>query len=254
MSGTMKIVGHWIPDVGLAYGPPGEGPFPAVMILHGSEGAWAGWSHAEAMLFAAHGFLALPFGYSKGGNIWNAGSIIDVALDDTAAALVKFRGAALCGPKLGLYGVSRGAEHALLVTSLMVRAGDAGVPDAVGAHAPPDVICGAFDGATWRDRGDPGWRAWDPGERAWTWRGSSDELLPTAPIEIERYPGPLFLSHGTEDELWSVAMTQRLADRLHRHDRRPEIHYYEGQGHVPMGDAANAHYAHVIGFFARHLI
>lgn len=62
--------------------------------------------------------------------------------------------------KVGLYGVSRGAEHALLVTSLMVRDGVHGLPDDVAAHAAPDVICGAFIGASFRDSGDPGWRCW----------------------------------------------------------------------------------------------
>jgi hypothetical protein len=52
-----------------------------------------------------------------------------------------------------------------------------GLPDAIAAHSPPDVICGAFNARNWRDAGDPGWQAWDPGKRAWSWRGSSDELL-----------------------------------------------------------------------------
>lgn len=148
-----------------------------MIILHGSEGAWAGWSHAQAILFAAHGFLAVPFGYSKGGNFWNAGNIIDVVLDDTAAVLAALRRSAICGPKVGLFGASRGAEHALLVTALMVKHGVDGIPDAVAAHAPADVICGAFDAAQFRDRGDPGWRVWDPGERAWTWRGTAWSAL-----------------------------------------------------------------------------
>lgn len=249
----LKIVRRLLPDWGTTYGPPGEGPFPAVLLLHGSEGPWSGWSHRNAAILAAHGFLAFPFGYSKGGNAWNAGNIIDVPLDRTVEALAALRGFAPAGPRLGLYGVSRGAEHALLLAALMARDGDRGMPDAIAAHSPPDVICGSFDSRSWRDAGDPGWQPWDPGHRAWSWKGSSDGLLPTTPIEIERYPGPLFLSHGTADRVWSVEMTRRLADRLHRHGRSPEVHLYEGQDHLPGSDAENEHHEHLIDFFERNL-
>ena len=195
----------------------------------------------------------MPFGDSNGGNSWNAGDIVDVPLDRTAEALAALRACSLSGSRIGLYGVSRGAEHALLPTSLMARDGVAGLPDAVAAHSAPDVICGAFDARMFRDSGDPGWQPWDPAKRAWTWRGSSDELLPTKAIEIERYQGPLFLSHGTQDATWSVEMTRRLRDRLKQHGRSPEVHFYEGDGHGFTSDSENQHYELLIDFFTRHL-
>lgn len=250
---SLKIVRRLIPDWGTTYGPPGEGPFPAVMIFHGSEGALSGWSHRNAVLLAAHGFLAFPFGYSRGGNAWNAGSIDNVPLDRGVEALAALRAFPAAGGKVALYGVSRGAEHALLLATLMARDGLAGLPDAVAAHSPPDVVCGAFDARRYRDSGDPGWQPWDPAHRAWTWRGTSDNLLPTTPIEIERYPGPLFLSHGTADRVWSVDMTRRLVARLERHGRTPEVHYYEGQDHLPGSAAENEHHEHLVGFLERHV-
>ncbi len=250
---TLKIVRRLVPDWGTTYGPPGDGPFPAVMVFHGSEGAWSGWNHRNAVLLAAHGFLAFPFGYSKGGNAWNAGSIEDVSLDRSVAALTALRAFPYASRKLGFYGVSRGAEHALLLTALMLRDAVDGVPDAVAAHSPPDVICGAFDARRYRDRGDPGWQTWDPASRAWSWRGSSDALMPTQPIEIERYEGPLFLSHGTADRVWSFDMTRRLEARLKAHGRKPEVHYYEGQDHVSNSEGENDHHDHLIAFMQRHL-
>jgi hypothetical protein len=93
-------------------------------------------------------------GYSNGGNSWNAGNIIDVPLDRTAEALVALRASSFSGDKIGLYGGSRGAEHALLLASLMVRDGVAGLPDAIAVHSAPDVTRCAPTGilAAGRDR------------------------------------------------------------------------------------------------------
>jgi hypothetical protein len=176
---SLKIIRRPLPNWGWGYSPPGDGPFPAILLLHGSDGKWSGWSHRTAAILAAYGFLAMPYGYSNGGNSWNAGDIIDVPLDRTAEALAALRAFSFSGNRIGLYGVSRGAEHALLLASLMARDGVAGLPDAIAVHSAPDVVCGAFNARMWRDSGDPGWQPWDPANRAWTWRGSSEELLPT---------------------------------------------------------------------------
>jgi hypothetical protein len=150
--------------------PPGDDPFRAIMILHGSGGRWSGWSHCAAAIFAAHGFLAFPFGYSKGGNFWNAGNIIDVPLDKTAEALLALRKFPVAGKKVGLYGVSRGAEHALLLASLMARDGIEGIPDAIAAHSPLMSSAAGSMGAQCGMRaiqgGNPGILARAPGRGA----------------------------------------------------------------------------------------
>lgn len=68
---------------------------------------------------------------------------------------------------------------------------------------------------------------------AWCWRGTSKQLLPGSPIEIERYRGALFLSHGEKDDVWSVNRTKRLEKRLRDAGRRPEVHYYPGANASP---------------------
>ncbi len=249
----LRIVRRLLPKWGTTYGPPGDGPFPAVLILHGSEGGWSGWSHRNAVLLAAHGFLAFPFAYSHDGNVWNAGRIQDVPLDRTAEAMADLRDFAFSGERLGLFGISRGGEHALLLTALMARDGVTPLPDAVVVHSPADVVCGAFNGKSWRDAGDPGWQPWDPAQRAWTWRGESDDIPPTTPIEIERYDGPLFISHGTADRTWSVEMSRRLEARLKAAARTPEMHYIDGQGHLADSAAENENMTRIVGFLDRHL-
>ena len=125
--------------------------------------------------------------------------------------------------------------------------------EAIAAHSPADIICGAFDAKVFRDSGDPGWQAWDPAERAWSWHGQSDKLLPTTPIEIQRYNGPIFLSHGIEDKVWSVEMTRRLEKRLRRRQGHTEVHFYEGEGHGFSCELENAHNEKLLKFFNRFL-
>lgn len=249
----LQIVRRLLPDFGTTYGPAGDGRFPAVMLLHGSEGGLSGWSHRNAVLLAAHGFLAFPMPYSIGGNAWNAGSIENVELMNSVRAMSALRSFEHCNGLVGLFGISRGGEHALLVTSLMVRDGIEGLPDAVAVHSAADTICGGFDARAYRDIGDEGSRPWDPAQRAWVWNGSSDDLLPTTPIAIEAYSGPIFLAHGESDAVWSVDMTKRLEKRLGDAGRTPETHYFAGEGHSLRSDAENRFNDLLLDFLSRAL-
>jgi hypothetical protein len=64
---SLKIVSRSLPNAERGYSPAGERPFPAVLLLPRSAGKWSGWTHKEATILAAHGFLTIPFGYSNGG-------------------------------------------------------------------------------------------------------------------------------------------------------------------------------------------
>ena len=247
------IIRRQMSDWGTTYGPVGEGPFPCLMILHGSEGGMSEWSHRTAAILAASGFLCYPHRYSKGDNGWNAGQIEDVEIGRTVEALAALRRFAPGSGKVGVYGVSRGAEHALLLASLMAKDGMDDLPEAVACLAAPDVICGAFDARSFRDSGDPGWQPWDPSRRAWKWNGCSDALLPSSPIEIERYPGPLFLAVGLDDRMWSPDMTRRLENRRRAAGRHVEAHYYNGEGHVPGSEGENLHHARLLSFLQQNL-
>jgi len=260
----LSVIQRDIPALGHSYAPAGPGPFPALLLLHGSEGSRGWLAHRDAALFAAHGFLAIPYGYSVGDNPWVGGDIWETDLDATEQALAALRASKLCGGKVGVYGWSRGGEHALLSTALLAGCASDSLPDAVAAHAAPDVVISAWRNLFARhpeQRKDdvvappPRW-GW-PSDRddsslsAWTWRGET--IPPDAPIEIERYPGPIFLSVGDQDEIWPAEMTTRLADRLRRAGRTPEVHIYEGQLHTPDPAGWNRHLGLLLDFFGRSL-
>jgi dipeptidyl aminopeptidase/acylaminoacyl peptidase len=224
------------------YVPDGVASAPGVILLHGSEGAWAGWSDCLAAQIAAFGFACAPFPYGKGGSPWTAGNIVDIDLENTVTALTKLRAHPLVqGRKVALFGNSRGAEHALLVTSLMARDDAGGLPDAVLAQAPASSVFGGFEGAT---------PDIDVGKPAWRWQGTSEYLQPEMPIAIERFAGPLFLSHGLQDQLWSAEFTRELEQRLRAAGRDPEVYFYAGD-HMPGPDAHNIWLDKVVAFLNR---
>jgi acetyl esterase/lipase len=245
------------------YVPRAPDKRPAILLLHGSEGGLAGWSHVQALALAYAGFIAFPWSYSKDGSPWQAGNIHDVQLDETEEALAWLRTTASGSGRIGLYGQSRGAEHGLLLTSLMARDGCQHIPQAVAAHASSDTVVGAFIATAFRPAAVIKSTNHGPWEgtpidlnpkHAWCWRGSSDGLSPGLPIEIERYPGPLFLSHGEKDEVWSVQRTKRLERRLVEAGRNPEVHYYPGEAHGLAPETRNTHQTRLVSFFRRHLI
>jgi dipeptidyl aminopeptidase/acylaminoacyl peptidase len=256
------IVQHDLPHLGHAYAPPGEGPFPAVLLLHGSEGS-RGWiAHRDAAILAASGFLAYPHPYSAGDLPWIGGDIWMTPLDATETAFVRLRESPLCNGKVGVYGWSRGAEHALLVAALTAEDGSLNRPHAVAAHAPPDRVMTAWRNTFARVPDEPGRRTppaewlWqsklhDPSLSAWTWRGSP--LPGGAPLTIERFDGPIFLSVGDRDEIWPSEMTTRLDARLRSAGRLPETHIYAGQRHMPDPETWNRHLNLIVQFFDRHL-
>jgi dipeptidyl aminopeptidase/acylaminoacyl peptidase len=246
------------------YVPKDVGRRPGIPLLHGSEGGFAGWTNVQALALAHAGFVTLAWSYGKGGSAWHAGDIHDVDLDHTEAALEWLRSHEAVSGRVGLLGSSRGAEHALLLTSLMAKEGSPDIPEALAAHASSDTVVGAFivsavkpsassHGGPKRGPFEGTPIAIDP-KRAWRWRDSSDQLMPGTAIEIERYAGAIFLSHGEEDDVWSVDRTRRLEARLIASGRTAEVHYYGGEGHRLRPEADNLHQARLASFFRRHLV
>lgn len=78
-------------------------------------------------------------------------------------------------------------------------------------------------------------------------------VKPTTPIAIERCAGPVYLSHGEADAVWSVACTRRLEARLKAAGRGSEVHYYLVEDHGLCPAVDNVQRARMLAFLRRHL-
>jgi dienelactone hydrolase len=243
LGGPLRI--DMVEGVGPLYAPGGDAPVPMVMILHGSEGPGAGWSHRFAAILAAHGLGALPYGYGEG-DVWSAGDIRDVDISAIPEAGARLAAHPRCAG-LGLLGWSKGGELAMHLGAI----GGADLPfRAIAAHAPADRVFGAFDLASFRagarqDTAD--------GPRAWVWPGRDEALVPGKSIEIENFPGPVFLSVGDADEVWDHGMTLALAERRRTAGQPVEFWVAEGQGHAFDFDTEPQLWARLVRFFSAHL-
>jgi pimeloyl-ACP methyl ester carboxylesterase len=248
---TLAIRKSTSPQGATVYWPTRRRPRGGIVCLHGSEGGSAGWNDVNCLLFAAAGFVALAHRYTQNRAFLRHPDIDEVPLDATETALHYLREQlATRGCGVGLFGVSRGAEHALLLAELLTEAASQAVPDAIAVHSPPDATWPAYIVADF-DTGRP-W-AGDPQRPAWSWRGGLDRTRPGTPLRPERFPGPVFIAQGTEDRVWGDQMARRLAARLNDAGRPAEAHFFEGEDHVFGADASNREWQLLVTFFRRHL-
>lgn len=154
--------------VGRLFLPPSAGRtrdrLPAVIVLSGSGG---GFDVDKAGVLSRHGFATLALAYFGAPPL--PGWLHDVPLEYAGAALAWMSRQPEIDPaRIGVLGVSRGAEFAMLAASRFANI------RAVVAYAPSSV-------------------AWDSGGRekntgkgipAWTWRG---EPVPSAPLPLRRF-------------------------------------------------------------------
>ena len=233
------------------YWPSGT-PRGGIVCLHGSEGGWAGWNDLYCALFAANGFAALSRNYTKFMDWPTPPDIDDIPLEGTAVALDAMRAEmAPFGCGVGLFGISRGAEHAVLLAQLLAEDGCANLPDAVAVHSPPDVAWPAFIVANFQTgqsrTGD------QPPRPAWSWRGTHERTGPGTLLCPGAVPYPVFIAQGTHDRTWDADMARRLVTRLIENGCPPEAHFFDGEDHIFRAAARNRELELMLGFFGRHL-
>jgi len=221
--------------VGTVIEPPGDTSVPGVILLHGSGGRPV---KGTAQVLAANGFVALPLQYfdPSGRHRFLPDTLAEVPLEYVeSAANWLLDHDRVTGEQVGLWGMSKGGELALLSGSQF---------DTIGA-----VVSVNGSGYVWRGVSATSTSSWSyEGEpldyvdytykEDWytTYRdgveAASEATLADATIPVEEIDGPVTLVTGGDDRLWNSRELHTVAtDRLDEHDQEYTHLVYEDAGH-----------------------
>lgn len=238
---------------GIFASPAGGGPFPAVVAFGGSGGGLGptvGWVPA----LASSGFAVLAIAYFGAPGLPDHLVNIEVEVVERAATWLR-RSRFVDEGFIGVMGISRGSELALLASVLL---------DGVGP-----VVAFAPSGISWsglNERGPVDAPAWTfRGEAVpYVWFAPPPELLaPPAPaspplalrpfyerpladqacwehaeIPVERAKGPLLLVSGEDDAMWPSTTMATMIERraaANRFEHRVVHLHYPHAGHTSAG-------------------
>ena len=223
--------------VGRLFVPPGRGPHPVVIVLSGSGG---GFDLDKAAVLSRHGFATLALAYFGIAPLPAWLHRIPLEYFETALMWLCAQPEIDAG-RIGILGVSRGAELALLLGSTFPQV------RTIVAYAPSSVAWAASgrDKSTgelipcWTWRGKPVPFAPLP-LRRFMWRSAfpvvalkrpvmfrnlfraglrNREAVECAAVPVEKIRGPILLISGGDDHLWPAAeMSEAIVARLKRND------------------------------------
>ena len=230
--------------LGNFYPGRGTGRRPALLMLGGSEGGIGEGSKRNALALQAEGFSVLTLSYHRAPGQPPHLELIPLETFGTAISWLQ-RQAEVDPGRIGVIGVSKGAEAALLAATRDPRIG------AVVAAAPSSVAWqgSSFDrdgdfASSWTERGRPldhlsygRWKWWAEMGPILTETLETLPRNPGAAIPIERTAAPVLLVCGEADTLWpSCPMARQLAQRARRHGQ-PTITLlaYPSAGHGAFG-------------------
>lgn len=227
--------------------PPDSGKRgPVILALGGSEGGEQGGKRIGAAL-AAHGYGVLSLAYFKADGL--PAQLQEIPLEYFAHAITWLQRQPLADPeRIGLYGISKGGEAALLLASRQSEI------KAVVAAVPSSVVWQGINFAdytsvksTFSLNGRP--VPYLPYDMAAPFSGVLDLYQrslklagahPDAEIPVERIHGPVLLLSARGDALWpSTEMSNRVMARLDAHHfRYPHRHIaYPDAGHGAVAPA-----------------
>jgi pimeloyl-ACP methyl ester carboxylesterase len=233
--------------IGAVFEPGQESEHFAVM-LSGSSG---GIPEAPARRLAENGITAFALGYHGAPGL--PPELIEIPIESLARGIRMFRERFAGGRSVGVLGISRGAELALILAAYL---GDAIGP--VVAVAPSHVVWAGLKAPDAADRRMT--------SSAWTWQGAPLQFLQYKPgiepvfnatglrvdvyhdlgsyepseidavrIPVERSVGPILLLSGDDDHMWPAApMAREIVWRMREHGRGDDITnvVYPGAGHI----------------------
>ncbi len=227
--------------VGVLFLPPSKKPLPVIVTLNGSNG---GLGENKAQLLASHGFAVLALGYFGVEGLPTNLQDIPLEYFETALAWLKTQ-PGIDGTRIGLYGISRGGELALILGSVFPHS-----IKAITAVVPSSVIHGALSSTpanAWTYRGKPlgsfapvgqadlsEEKGKDPSHPVVTLpsflQGMKDkEAFEAATIPVEKIRSPLLLISSGDDKMWpSGIYTANILKRLKEKNSRitcEHLHY-----------------------------
>ena len=237
---------------------------PALILLHGSEGGSDDGSRRMATLWAGLGYAAFALNYFAYDDAKVAGVPRNVHVNQPIETIEKVREwlakrSEVDVNRLGLYGVSKGAEYAEVaaVRFPWVRAVVACVPSDVvwegygfgnTRNSPPAAKPPLASSWSWNGeplpyvalrQSRPGVREYfDNTERYERSRADDPARAEAAAIPLERTRARVLLLGSGRDEVWaSGQMATRLAERLKRAGRsdQVELHVFPRAGHQICG-------------------
>ncbi len=230
--------------LGNYYPGRGAGPRPALLVLGGSEGGLGRSARRSAEALQAEGFSVLHLSYYRAPG--QPPDLELIPLESFATALAWLRRQPEVDPgRVGVFGVSKGAEAALLVATRDPGIGAvvAAMPSSVAWQGASMDRGGEFD-SSWSERGRPlehlrygPWKWWTDMSPVLTAALETLPRHPGAAIPIERTRARVLLVCGEADSLWPSCPMARQVERRARGHGRPNVIVlaYPDAGHAAFG-------------------
>lgn len=206
--------------------PPSEEKLPVIITLGGAEGGLS-FTRNEADLMAKEGFIIMRFGYFKYTSATQGQILKEIRIEKVLEAIEFIKKSHLAdSSRIGLLGVSKGAELALLVASVTSSV------KAVAAHVPSHVVWyglgkkRGLNKSSWTWKGAPlafmpyakpksGWFTKRIAEFYEAGLAAYPEQIEAAMIRVETISGPVLLTSGGKDDIWpSNFMALELKNRF----------------------------------------
>lgn len=230
------------------YRPAGEGPFPAVLLIHG--GAWKRGSPDQvehlARRIAARGYLVVNTSYRFAPRYRWPAQLIDVRQALRWMRSAEGLAAGIDPARIGAFGYSAGAQLAALLGGAANDPGPIGDPQTavravVAGGTPTDLT--KFEGG----RLIPNFIGGPREERL------ADYLAASPVSYVDAADPPVFLYHGSLDDLVPLHHATDYRALLARAGVPCELWTVRGHGHFSTFFADGAAVAAALDFLDRHL-